>query len=160
MKWITLVSFIIALASMPASAQKPHPHKGVTLGKKGIISDVSKFDTDRSGIASEWAKQQMLLALKANKFPFSEDFSPAILYADVAVIEVRDNSDRIFSYAWTVSMRYYHLDTSTLPPTEQIHWEASGSFGTIPDKARLKTTLRDKIRDQVDEFCAAYYTAN
>jgi hypothetical protein len=62
---------------MPASAQKPHPLKGVTLGKKGIISDVSKFDTDRSGIASEWAKQQMLLALKANKFPFSEDFSPA-----------------------------------------------------------------------------------
>jgi hypothetical protein len=49
-------------------------------------------------------------------------------------------------------MRYYHLDTSTLPPTEQIHWAGTGSFGTSSDKARLKAVLRDEIRDQVDEF--------
>jgi hypothetical protein len=77
MKWITLISFVIALASMPATAQRPHPLKGVKLGKKDLSCDVSTFKDDRSGIASEWAKQQMLLALKANKFPFSEDFSPA-----------------------------------------------------------------------------------
>ncbi len=162
MKWITLVSFIVALASMPASAQElfPHPLKGVKLWKGGVISHVSKFDSDRSRITSEWVSQQMLLAVKANKFPVSKDHEYGKLFALVHVIEVKNNSGGVFAYAWSVQMKYYLDNYSTDPSMKRVHWDGTNSLGTSSDRGRLKTTLRDVIRDQVDEFCAAYYTAN
>jgi hypothetical protein len=158
MKWITLVSFIIALASMPATAQKPHLLKGVKLGKS-IFSSVDKFDSDRSDITDEWVDQQMLLVVKANKVPISSDVNFGTLYAKVRIIEVKNNSGAVFAYAWTLDMQYHSLSLIE-PLMRRIHWKVNGSYGISPNKADLKTALRDQIRDQVDEFCAAYYTAN
>jgi hypothetical protein len=162
MKWITLVSFIIALASMPATAQPPHQLKGATLSKHLISSDVRKFDYDKSGIDIEWVNQQILLALKANKLPLSSGLGDYMLTTHVRIIEVKLNSGDVISYAWTVETMYLGVaDVSDNFDWSSV-WNNKGgvTIGINPDKASLKTTLRDQIRDQVDEFCAAYYAAN
>ena len=158
MKWITLVSFIIALASMPATAQPPHQLKGATLSKHLISSDVRKFDYDKSGIDIEWVNQQILLALKANKLPLSSGLGDYMLTTHVRIIEVKLNSGDVISYAWTVETMY--LGVADVSWSSVWNNKGGVTIGINPDKASLKTTLLDQIRDQVDEFCAAYYAAN
>ncbi len=161
------LALLVGLGSVVEAVGPLEQHRRQSLtGIPGVIVSVEKIEqnAERDGLIRTTLQTDVELRLRQagirvlTKEESQLTLSVPVLYVKVRTIKSRDSTSYAFYIAVDLAQTATLLRDQTKFQKGVTTWKALDTLGTVG--RRKITTLRDEVRDMVDEFINAYLAAN
>ena len=151
---------LLSTAALPLAGQGDVETTRATLaGLKGIwvLVERIKDEAQRDGLEPHQIQTDVELKLRQSGISVLDDRSQPYLYINVQTL--KNHTERFYSYAVNVEL-VQRVRLIRNPPLtlDAATWSTSGGLGTEPSSSL--SAVRERVREQTDQFINAYLAAN